>query len=52
MGAADLGTVVDWAGQETRVFFCKIEGTLFISTDNVIDLDILSLSALSPMVEH
>ena len=29
------------------VFFCKIKGTLFIFTNNFIDVDILSMLAIS-----
>ena len=43
-----------WTGlaRKSMWFFHKIEGTLFIFTNNVIDLDIFSLSVLSPVVEH
>ena len=37
-----------WVGQKVRlVFFCKINDTCFIFTNNFIDLDILSMLAIS-----
>ena len=42
-----------WVGQSVRmVFLCKIKDTFFIFTDSFIDLDILSMSAISRMVLH
>ena len=40
-----------WVGQKVRVFFsCKIKDMFFIFTNNFIDLDILSMSAVSSTV--
>ena len=41
-----------WVGQKVHwVFFCKIKDTVFILTNNIIDLGILSISAISRMAE-
>ena len=49
----DLGlyTLYYWAGQNVSlVFFYKIKDTFFIFTNNFIDLDILSMLAISGVV--
>ena len=42
-----------WIGQNAcMVLFHKTKDTFFIFTNNFIDLDILSMSAISHIVEH
>ena len=42
--------VFDWP-KSPRGFLWKIKDVFFILTDNLIDLDMLSMSAISPVVE-
>ena len=44
--------LLGWPKSPFRFFFYKIKDTFFVFTNNFIDLDSLSMSAISCIVEH